>query len=183
MMFPKPVRKEKPKRWGSRRRRRPPNKTAALAFPRPETPARTKHGRRPRERGRMLFYATLWCMLRDMGQGGNIEPHLLTAALACEGEVQVAHLGERGGRGTGGWRRAPDAKSAPLCRKHHDELDGRAGRRARKWFVDMGRVGQQHMKNQLVFFAGAYWNNLAPDQQETWNARALAGGVVVPFPG
>jgi hypothetical protein len=122
----------------------------------------------------MAFYGNLWCMLRDLAQGGNIEPRNVQAAMACDGEVQVAHLGKRGAAGTGGWRRAPDDKTAPLCRHHHDVIDGRTGRRARAWFVELGRTGQDYLREKLIQFAAFYWDGLAPSGREEWERRAAA---------
>lgn len=136
-------------------------------------PSKTKHARRPREFGRMAFYSSLWCMLRDLARGGNIATRDVEAAMACDGPIEVAHLGDRGASGTGGWRRCPDAQTAPLCRKHHRGIDGGVGGRAR-WYVALGRAGQQELREKLVFFADAYWDGLTEAQREEWNARAEA---------
>lgn len=185
--FPKPVRKEKPRKWfGPRRRTRAETAArasrkqakAALALPPPVSPKGTKHSRRPRDLGRMLFYSQLWCMLRDLSRGGNIEPHLMKAAEDCGrgsywGGLEVAHLGDRGATGTGGWRRAPDDKTAPLCRKHHKAIDGKEGGKAR-WYVAMGRLEQQELRAKLVRFAGYYWDGLSDHGRAHWNELAAA---------
>lgn len=124
----------------------------------------------------MAFYSSLWCMLRDLANGGNIEPRLMSVTLACGGPVEVAHLGDRGATGTGGWRRAPDKLTAPLCRKHHRAIDGTVGGKA-KWYVELGREGQQELREKLVRFAGYYWDGLAPHGREEWDRRAEAQRV------
>lgn len=132
-------------------------------------PARkTKHARRDRELGRMLFYSTLWCILRDMARSGNIEPSRIDAAMACDGPIEVAHLGPRAG-----WRRCGDGKTAPLCRKHHREIDGKIGGRG-PWFVSLGRERQLEIREKLTDFADNYWRMLTPAEQQGWDDKAVA---------
>lgn len=184
---PKPVRKEKPRR-PLRARRRPRAETAArasrraakaaLALPPPVAPRGTKHARRPRERGRMLFYSRLWCMLRDIALTGNVEPRLIGVATDCGkgpfwSGIEVAHLGDRGATGTGGWRRAPDDKTAPLCRKHHKAIDGKEGGKA-PWYVALGREGHRELRAKLIRFAGYYWDALTDDGRAHWETQAAA---------
>jgi hypothetical protein len=144
-----------------------------LLFPKPARRPGTKHSRRPRERGRMKFYSQLWCLLRDLANNGNLQPHLVDAGLACRGPIEVAHLGDRGATGTGGWRRAPDRATAPLCRKHHRAIDGKVGGKA-PWYVALGRHGQQELRAKLVQFAGFYWDGLNDEGRAAWERRAAA---------
>jgi len=129
----------------------------------------------------MAFYASLWCILRDIALTGNIEPHLVEAATACGrgtywSGIEVAHIGDRGATGTGGWRRAPDDKTAPLCRKHHKAIDGKEGGKA-PWYVALGRDGQRELRAKLVRFASYYWDGLTDDGRAHWDVRA-AGGTI-----
>lgn len=153
----------------------PDPQSAKVAYPKPIREAKTKHGRRPRELGRMAFYSNLWCILRDLAQGGNIEPDLIEVASDCGrgawGTIEVAHLGDRGAKGTGGWRRAPDKLTAPLCRKHHRAIDGTVGGRA-PWYVSRGREWQQELRAKLVRFASYYWDGLAPHVRAEWDRKA-----------
>jgi hypothetical protein len=121
----------------------------------------------------MAFYAGLWCMLRDLARGGNMPPHLEDVAMACNGPIEVAHLGDRGATGTGGWRRAPDATTAPLCRRHHRAIDGTVGGKAR-WYVALFREGQQELRAKLVYFANAYWEGLTDHGRKHWDALAAS---------
>jgi hypothetical protein len=163
---PRPKKPSKPLR--SRRRRRPRVEQVQQAFPKPTRPEGTKHRRRAREFGRMAFYAHLWCMLLDLARGGNAEPRHMEAWLACEGPIEVAHLGARAG-----WRRCSDDQTAPLCRKHHRQIDGKVGGRAR-WFVELGREGQREVREKLIRFAGYYWDGLTPEGRGEWDRRAAA---------
>lgn len=131
----------------------------------------TKHSRREREFGRMAFYSSLWCMLRDLARGGSIPPANVSAAMACDGPIEVAHLGDRGATGTGGWRRAPDATTAPLCRHHHRGIDGKVGGKA-PWYVALGREGQSELRGLLVLFSSNYWDGLTPAGRAEWDANA-----------
>jgi hypothetical protein len=116
----------------------------------------------------MRFYSSLWCMLLDLSNGGNLSPALMSSILACGGPVEVAHLGPRAG-----WRRGKDAETAPLCRKHHRAIDGTVGGRA-PWYVALGRDGQRELREKLVRFAGYYWDGLAPYVRQRWNEHRAA---------
>ena len=136
---------------------------------------KTKHARRAREFGRMAFYSSLWCMLRDISRAGRLPTPINEVTQACEGPIEVAHLGDRGATGTGGWRRAPDAKTAPLCRHHHRSIDGRVGGKA-PWYVALGREGQRELRADLVLFADLYWQGLTEEGRAHWDAVASSRG-------
>jgi hypothetical protein len=128
----------------------------------------TAYANRDREFGRMAFYHSLWCMLRDLARGGNVEPRHMMAALACEGPIEVAHLGERAG-----YRRCSDAETAPLCRRHHRGIDGTVGGRA-KWYSELGREDQRDLRDRLIRFSAYYWDGLTPAEQAKWEQIAEA---------
>lgn len=53
-------------------------------------------------------------------------PCLASWAAGCSGRVQACHVATSADqKGTG--MKVPDAQAVPLCRKHHDDWDGRAG--------------------------------------------------------
>jgi hypothetical protein len=117
----------------------------------------------------MAFYSQLWCMMRDLARTGNVVPSAIPDAMNCTGRIEVAHLGSRAG-----WRRCSDAETAPLCRQHHRDLDGRVGGKA-SWYVALGRAGQAELRGRLVQFADFYWQTLTPKQRDEWDAKASRG--------
>lgn len=176
-----PMRRGKPierKRWGTSRRvdgKRALKLPESFQpkFPKPVSPKGTKHRRRPRELGRMLFYSGLWCMLRRLARNGNIPPANVAIIMSYGGPIEVAHLGDRGATGSGGWRRAPDRLTAPLSRDAHRAIDGKVGGKA-PWYVALGREGQRELRRLLVLFADNYWQMLTPEGRAEWDRKAAA---------
>jgi hypothetical protein len=153
MMFPKPVKRVKD--------RKPLKRSRMKASKRG-----TAHSRRPREWGRLAYYKTLPC---DMFAScvAQFPDALVMFWGACLGRTEVAHLGDRAG-----WRRCPDSETAPLCRHHHQDIDGRIGGRA-PWYVALGREGQRALRERLVARADLRWSTLTTNQRQDWNARAM----------
>jgi hypothetical protein len=119
----------------------------------------------------MAFYSHLWCMVRELASTGGTWPKYedaMLAMLACSGPIEVAHLGARAG-----WRRGKDSETAPLCRQHHRDIDGRVGGRA-PWYVALGRDSQRDVREKLVAMAAAYWDYLSDSGRASWDARAAA---------
>ena len=135
---------------------------------------KTKHARRVREWGRMAFYKSLPCgLLEAMSALEKVSIHQARVWVDfCDGVVEVAHLGPRAG-----WRRGKDAETAPLCRKHHRDIDGQVGGKA-PWYVARGREGQFAVRARLIAQADALWFALDPEQRAEWDARAELRGPV-----
>lgn len=127
----------------------------------------TSHSRRPREWGRMAFAHTWRC---DVGEAFVDEFGVLFSALAllhpglCRGRRQYMHLHLENDGGV----RPPDRQGAIGCEGHHDDIDGRSGRRARAWYVTLGAEGQLRLKHRLVDRQCARWDALTPAEQDRW---------------
>ena len=147
---------------------------ASLAFPKPERKTGTKHGRRPREFGRMLFYSTLRGDVVEALRSLSLETGKTAYFIAAEkagpgvGRVQVMHLhlGHMAGR-----RRAPDHQTAPGHENHHKGIDGDIGGKAR-WYVELGWDRQQAMHAKLIDRARAKWNALTDRERQGWDELA-----------
>lgn len=168
---PKPRQPLRRKRPGVRRRVAGPRPSDALAHPKPRREAKTAHGRRQRETGRMLFYKSMPCMLAD----GMAMLRTVSTSQArvwvdfCDGSTEAAHLGPRKGY------RAPDNQTAPLCRRHHREpgIDGNVGGRA-KWYVALSPEDRLRLRQILWTQADLLWLALPVRVREEWNRRATA---------
>lgn len=120
---PKPVPREKPTRWGIGRKsgddrtakRKAARELAPLAFPKPERKVGTSYSRRPRDLDRMGWTKRQPCRARHMRGAGR-----------CNGPVEAAHTHD-GPRV--GFRKGPDKRVIPLCRRHHrvEGFDNYAG--------------------------------------------------------
>lgn len=175
-MFPKPQPrpKKKPKqwrrsRWGVQRRVAGPRPSDDLPFPKPRREEKTKHGRRPRETGRMLFYKTLECDAAGaLAQLLNIPVQRAREIVGpCDGLVEAAHLGKRKGY------RAPDDQTAPLCTCHHrcPGIDGNIGGRA-TFYVALSLPDRDRCRRLLYLRAAVSWNHLTDAQRAGWVDRA-----------
>lgn len=155
-----PLQRSKPLARSGRLKRK--GSGPALAFPKPERPKGTSYSRRPRETGRMVFYKSLPCDVRQvvwLTFGNSIGD--------CEGETQAMHLGEHGLS-----NKCDDQYTGPGCRGHHDDLDGRSGRLKRLWWTSLTKTEQLLVKFHLVTRAKRQWDALTDGERARWNARA-----------
>lgn len=84
----------------------------------------------------------------------------------CTGPVQVMHLREHASQ-----KRAPDYRTAPGCKHHHQDIDGKVGGRG-PWYVALGREGQRALRDRLVARANLRWLMLTGNQRADWDARS-----------
>ena len=157
--FPKPVKKEKAKRWGVRRR--PPREQVAFAHPKPSRPEKTKHGRRAREHGYMHFCHERGCELAlDMDL-----QRILGISHDCAFEpIEFAHLHDRR-------RYAPGDIGAGLDRPTHLGIDGRPGGKL-PWYVSRDYQGQHMIRMRLANRARMAWEALTDAQRDEWEKKA-----------
>lgn len=128
------------------------NKTASLAFPRPERSKGTSYKRRDREPGRMIWCKSQPCyVLRLAGIQG-----------ACDGPIHAHHMGERG---LG--RKAPDDTVVPLCQYHHEAWHGCMG-----WFKGMSKAARQEFGAVAIALTRGDWLRLTDGERASWDARA-----------
>jgi hypothetical protein len=129
-------------------------------------PRETKHARREREWGRMAYAHTWPC---DVVAAYAVEFGLVDFDKLgpCDGRREYMHLHLEEGAG----RRAPDRQGAIGCEGHHNDIDGRSGRRARAWYVALGRDGQLRLRHRLVDRQCARWDALSFEEQVAWDAR------------
>ncbi|MES2339262.1 MAG: hypothetical protein V4537_14305 [Pseudomonadota bacterium] len=171
--FPKPVKREKKKPRGLRRRRWGVHRKAGG----------TAHSRRPRELGRMAWLHSLrtcfvsWFMttpVQYMIFAHDIERLMLLAIRAsiaprltpCGGWFECAHLFGRYGDG--------DNFTVLLCRDHHHDVD-----RYRTWFRSLPREHRVALKLYLAARATAGWLKLSVEDRARWDeiGAARAGRV------
>ena len=160
---PKPVRAEKPKRWGTRRQKKAAPKTAGFAFPKPVKPEKTKHSRRPREWGFMMCSRSFGC---ELDKDKDLQ-RILGIKHVCEGPIEFAHLSDLKRYDIGDI-------GAGLCKiGAHMAVDGKVGGKA-FWYVKMDYTGQHMVRMRLANRARAAWDALTPEQREEWERRAAA---------
>lgn len=169
--FPKPIKREKkrkplarkarlaPKRWGVSRSKRG-----------------TKHSRRERAWGFMAYQRSQPCDVvaaydeEFPGVYPTFEALTIGPPSCSGGGVQFMHLPLTVGR-----RRGPDMHGAPGCGGlppgHHEQIDGGLGGHAR-WYVALGRDGQQRLRERLRARALARWGNLTQAERDNWNTMA-----------
>jgi hypothetical protein len=77
---------------------------------------------------------------------------ILKSFWSCEGPIDPAHT-VGNGRGSKG----PDSSCVPLCRKHHDEMDGRLNTQittkakfAEKYEIDLAKESAAHYATYLI---------------------------------
>lgn len=161
--FPKPVRAPRPPKPPKRK-----NRLRAKSRGVSRGPSKTAHARRTREWGRMAFVRTLPCAV-SMAYcivAGNRPGAPLPGP--CSGHIECMHLGDRAG-----WRRCPDAETAPGCRAHHRDIDGQVGGRG-KWYVALGREGQRAFRDELASMASDAWESLGVAGRAHWDELAAA---------
>lgn len=160
--FPKPVKREKPKRWGVRRRVAGPRPSDALPFPKPRREEKTAHRRRSREWGFMAFCHARGCEMRL----DTDTQRLLGITHICRGRLEFSHLSDLKRYDVGDI-------GAALCWTIHRGIDGKEGGKA-KWYVALSREGQRTIRMRLANRARAAWDALTDAEREHWEAIAAA---------
>lgn len=144
MMFPKPVKQERPRKPLRRTRMRPSARG-------------TKHSRRERHFGYMLFVKHRCCAVLYMKGVETL------CTYDEDGNVEAAHVGPRVGP------RASDLDTIPLCSLHHriDGWDTYSGP-----FKGWTREQRRAWAEKEIAVVRACWELLSPEARDNWNARA-----------